>query len=254
MEPSRTPRSRDCGRAVWPSPHRWLAICGAVALAAAAFLASVDAQSASQLLLIVDTGTDIDTFCVEASIDEMSVGELMALADLDYVSVDEDEGVAVCRIGDVGCDYPNEDCHCDCEDGGSCVAWHFWVWEDNAWISTGRTDGDRVVASGDIVAWVFGSADAEPPIIALAEVCGSPSEQTASALGATPESGITIPAEPTETPEDPTETPEQPTATQTPFGSYPDGTPTSIPTLEETSIYPGTTNTAHPDADGHGNG
>jgi hypothetical protein len=34
-------------------------------------------------------------------------------------------GTAICKIGETGCDYPAQDCFCQCL-GNSCQYWTYW--------------------------------------------------------------------------------------------------------------------------------
>jgi hypothetical protein len=87
-------------------------------------------------------------------------------------------GAAVCRIEGVGCDFPEEQCFCECL-GSECAYWSYWHLENGEWVYAGRGASLHMVRDGDIEAWVWGGGTygktAGKPVLPLpASLCATP--------------------------------------------------------------------------------
>ncbi|MCE5259392.1 MAG: hypothetical protein LLG44_10105 [Chloroflexi bacterium] len=188
------------------------------------------AQGANHASLIVVFGPgDVFSSCVTFTESEISGIELAERAGLTLVSQQvAGVGEAVCKIEEIGCNYPGEQCFCKCL-GTPCNYWSYWIWEGGAWVYAGRGAGQNMVKSGDINAWVWGDGQSEPPAVTAGGVCdGAGLQQSA------------------------TNTPQQPTVDYG-YNPYPEGTqaagePSSVPAdaaTPEPSLtpegYPGAT-------------
>jgi len=159
------------------------------------------AQSANRASLVVVFGPD-DVFssCVTFTESEISGIELLRRAGLSLVSQQvAGVGESVCKMEEVGCNYPGEACFCRCL-GSPCNYWSYWTWSAGEWIYAGRGASQTLVQPGAINAWVWGDGQTEPPAIGSEGVCGGASLQ-----------------------QDATNTPEAPTA-DTSYNPYPEGT------------------------------
>jgi len=152
--------------------------------------------------LIVVYGPDnVYSTCVTFSEAELPGAELLRLAGLRVVGwVLPGQGEAICKIGSTGCDFPGEECFCQCL-STPCRYWSYWYWQNGQWIYSGRGAGNRMVRDGGLDAWVWGDGNSQPPAIGPGSPCGG------------------IPPEPV-----------APTATVAPQGAYPGPTETATPT------------------------
>ena len=165
-------------------------------------------------------------------------------------------GERVCKINDVGCTSPGEDCWCQCDPLQSCKRWTYWRWIGNTWVFVGPTTLSWMIGNGDMEAWVWGNGDADmPPDVDYLQICSS---------AATTPTDTSVPATATATTQgSATQTPThtaQPSATWTPSSTaqptagltqtpHPTGTYTPVPpigTLTGDIPYPGTSSTSAP--------
>jgi len=198
-----------------------VALCLLAGLALAP-LSQAEAPNQAGLIVVFPDGVDVQTACVAFEEGEIPGTELLRRAGLALVTQSSGLGEAVCRIDDVGCQFPGDDCFCECL-GTPCHYWTYWYWQDGDWVYSGMGGSNRTVADGDLDAWVWGDADSRPPDIELAEIC-----QLATVT-------------PTQTPpptETPTATSAPPTATLTPTDAPPppsSGERRPVPTSTETT-------------------
>ena len=194
-----------------------LAVAGlSLAIAASiAFLPIVThADSPNQVGLVVRFG-DGETFtdCVEFEEEQINGLEVLSKAGLSTIyDVAGGLGSAVCKIENEGCDFPAEDCFCQCAGGANCVYWTYWHLKDGTWEYSQAGAGGYYVSDGDVEGWAWA---AELPQVAFHDICVPPPTATSTDT-ATPEPTPT----PTDTPEptpmptktvEPTNTPRPPT-------------------------------------------
>jgi len=142
-----------------------------IVLLAFAFAKPVLAEGGQAGLIVVFGADDIHEACIALDDGPATGMSLLSRAGLGVVSVSNANGeTSICRIADVGCAFPQEDCLCQC--GDACVAWHYWVWEDGGWEPFEGSPTDRSVARGDVDAWVWGTVDDLPPELTDEGPCG----------------------------------------------------------------------------------
>ena len=123
-------------------------------------------------LVVVFGPNDVHEVCIGFAGSSISGISLLSRAGLGVVSVSEpDGGTLVCRIAEVGCSFPDEDCLCQC--GDPCVAWHYWIWQGDGWELFDGSPTERWVELGDVDAWVWGTADDQPPDLSADGPCGA---------------------------------------------------------------------------------
>ena len=194
----------------------------------------VGAQEPHKVALVLDFGDGrFTTRCIEFSADEISGEEVLNRSGMTVVFEHVPQlGSAVCKIEDVGCDFPAETCFCQCE-GVPCYYWSYWYVENGQWVYSGKGTGNRVARDGDMEGWVWGDGNTPPTWLPFLQVCVPPTE--------TPTPSLT----PTETPI-PTDTP-TPTRTFTPAPPTATPTRTKTPTRTPTRTWtPRPTNTPRP--------
>ncbi|MHB0857312.1 MAG: hypothetical protein ACYC5M_07050 [Anaerolineae bacterium] len=110
--------------------------------------------------------------CVSFSEAQLSGAELLRRAGLRVVSSQSGGiGETICKIEAVGCDFPGQDCFCQCP-GATCNYWSYWYWENGDWVYSGRGASNRQVVNGGLDAWVWGDGKAKPPAVAPCESMG----------------------------------------------------------------------------------
>lgn len=191
------------------------------------------AQGANRAGLIVVFGpNNVLQTCIAFEESEIPGAELLRRAGLNVIGqVSPGIGEAICKIENVGCNFPAQHCFCQCM-GAPCVYWSYWYWENGAWIYSGRGAGTRMVRNGGIDAWVWGNDQTTPPNIAFEQLCQPPTSTPAPTNTPQPTATDTPQPTATETPS-PTETP-QPTETPWPTETSLPPTETAEPTSTET--------------------
>ncbi len=173
------------------------------------------------------------TECVSFGEESITGADVLQRSALSVVTQAGPMGVAVCKIGPEGCNYPAEHCFCKCEGGPDCLYWAYYHLKNGMWEYSQIGASSYRVHDGDVEGWAWGSgtmgsSGAKPPLLAFDEICATP---TATATN-TPL--------PTLTPS-PTATP-----TETPPTSF-TATPTPVPTFTPTPVPFSVTFVARPD-------
>jgi len=196
-----------------------------------------DGPNRAGLVVRQDDGT-VQTSCIEFSEPDISGLDLLLRSDLRVVvEYGGAHGGAVCKIGGDGCDYPLDDCFCQCV-GIDCTYWAYYhLRSDGSWEYSNVGGGSYTVHDGDVEGWSWGPGDygtsgTQPPVIPFNQICAPPPTSTD-----TPAPTETHTPEPTSTPTlQPTPTPSEtipPTVTWTARAT---DTPTLTPTAGPASI------------------
>lgn len=149
---------------------------GVLLLLAALFfplpVAAQEGVNRAGLIVVFDEG-EVFTDCV-TFVGQLTGYELLERAGLSVVVKDYGGGLgfAICKIGDVGRDYPAESCFRTTDD----ISWRYWYWEDGGWIYSGSGASNRTIGDGDLDAWVWGAGETEPPSLDFAALCAPPTE------------------------------------------------------------------------------
>ena len=181
--------------------------------------------------LIVVYGPDnVYSTCVTFSEAELPGTELLRRAGLRVVSLaSPGMSEAICKIGNIGCDFPGEECFCQCL-GTPCTYWSYWYWEKGDWVYSGKGAGSRKVRDGDVDAWVWGEGNVKPPMPNFEASCVPlPARHTATRRPPTPVPTATDTPQPTVTNTPPPIVTRVPQQTNTPSRVYPE-TSTCSPT------------------------
>jgi hypothetical protein len=192
-------------------PH--LVAAGALVLALGinviAWAVQARAQTQNRAGLVVQMADgSVVTRCVSFSEESLSGYELLRRAKLPLVVEVSGMGPAVCKIGDSGCNYPQQSCFCQCNTlDASCTYWAYAQFKDGAWRASPIGAAGSKVRNGDVDGWRWGKGDGttgeNPPVISLDEICSAASQPATTQPAATavqPTSTNPAPAEgPTET-------------------------------------------------------
>ena len=140
-----------------------------------------DARGYAGLLVQYADGSQI-TKCIEFEGDEITGEDLLNLSELPYVSdVTNPMGSKVCSIEGQGCDFPAENCFCQCGNTGPCTYWtYFALIEENEWVYAPVGAKGRKVHHGDVDAWAWlskASKDVDSlnptlPVVTFDKICG----------------------------------------------------------------------------------
>lgn len=134
-------------------------------------------------LVIIDGQGNIQTVCVEFSTSQINGLDLLQQSGLDYsADVTNPMGALVCRIGQEGCQYPQETCFCQCQTGQVCRYWTYFVHHSGQdWVYAATGASSTSVLPGDVNAWVWpkdaNSAGTPPDALAsltFDQVCTAP--------------------------------------------------------------------------------
>jgi hypothetical protein len=136
------------------------------------------------------------TQCVEVDASEATGLDVLRQSGLDFIfEPGGGMGTTICKIGEIGCDYPGEDCFCQCL-GNPCQYWTYWYEAEGQWKYSPLGISNRVVEDGDVEGWVWGSGRESPPPEILAEgICSTPAAATSVTVAA-PAENSTPPATP----------------------------------------------------------
>lgn len=174
--------------------------------------------------LVVDFGDGrVQTFCIDLGEDGEATGEEVLRASnlpliLEYTG---GNGIGVCKIGDVGTNFPAEPCFAPCSvnPNEGCPYWAYWHLVNDQWTYSQKGLSSWKLHAGDVDGWAWsksgGNQTTRPALRTFASICQA----------VTPTASAT--ATPTNSP-----TP-LPTATLYPTqppGTYRLPTPTPIPT------------------------
>lgn len=210
---------------------------------------------ANQAALVIDFGDGrVQTFCIELANPTSTTGEEVLRASNLPVVIEYNPGVgaAICKIGDVGTNFPNEPCFAQCtlRPNEPCEYWIYSRMVDGVWQYSQLGAGNVTVQPGDVEGWLWTDSNAEqrntPPLFRFSDICTGMPPTAIPTATATP----TVPTptrRPTKVPL-PTETPEitreavlaTPTPTTTPQASATTtNTPNAMPiTPSATPIIP----------------
>lgn len=161
-----------------------------VALAALAASAEAAGEPHRAGLLIVHSGGRVSQRCVEFTEESIDGLALLQRSGLDLnVDASNSVGVAVCRIDNEGCAFPDQECFCECQ-GATCVYWSYWrrtPGGDWQYANMGASSG--IVREGDVDAWVWGAGNAaasQLPQVSFDDICAPAAPAATSTATATP--------------------------------------------------------------------
>lgn len=126
--------------------------------------------------VVVQFGSgQVENKCVEFNEGSLSGLELLDRAGFDTkVDAGNAMGVAVCKIGKDGCNFPTKPCFCQCQ-GESCTYWSYWRMVDGAWQYQANGASNTANHNGDLEGWVWGAgttSSATPPqLTSFEQVC-----------------------------------------------------------------------------------
>ena len=197
----------------WVFGVRWSFVAGLLLLLALALalpaLGRAQEQQPNRAGLVIRHGDGrVVTACVSFAEPEISGVDLLERAGVSYIAQTGGGGSAVCKLDGEGCDYPAEDCFCKCK-GAECVYWAYQSLRGGKWSYSQIGAASFRVKPGDVQGWAWGAGSiqsgAQPPILALDQICAAGAAQPT----------VILPA-PTEPPPPTAEPPTEPLPTALP--------------------------------------
>jgi hypothetical protein len=160
-----TRRGRHVGLAV----GILLVILGGLSLS----VASADGPIQVGLYIQYEDGSTL-TQCVEPDGPDATGLDVLREAELDLVfETGGFLGTAICKIGETGCDYPTQDCFCQCL-GIQCQYWTYWFVDKGGWRLSPMGVSARVLTDGDVDGWVWGDGETAPPEgLLIEDICAN---------------------------------------------------------------------------------
>jgi len=170
-------------------------------------------------LVVVHGNGEVTTQCVAFQGEEINGYELLEQSNLDLnIDASNSLGATICRLDGEGCNYPQDDCFCQCQSSKSCIYWSYWHLNGGQWQYSSLGSSSYTLHGGEVQGWVWGkgsvgsSADKAPPETSFEAICAPPPTDTPTPTAtATPSATETATPSPTatNTPQPPTVTPTQ---------------------------------------------
>lgn len=142
-------------------------------------------EGPNQAGLIIQYGDGTtSTACVNFEESSITGLELLRRAGIS-VSADVSSGLGttICALDGQGCNYPEENCFCQCQ-GATCVYWQYWYLADGEWQYSQIGATDREVTDGSVNGWVWAEGDPSggqrPPATSFTEICAAEPAETPS--------------------------------------------------------------------------
>jgi hypothetical protein len=131
------------------------------------------------------------TRCVSFNEAEISGYDLLRRAKLAVIA-DVSSGGAICKIADTGCNFPAQQCFCECQDlNQTCIYWIYYFQANGAWKYSSLGAAMQKVTNGAVNGWVYGVGNASgsaltPPLLTFDQICADGSATTTSPATAVP--------------------------------------------------------------------
>jgi len=183
----------------------------------------VQANDPRQVGLVVVHGDGtVTSQCLTFQGEEISGYELLEQSQLDLnIDASNSMGATICRLDGEGCNYPQDDCFCQCQSSRNCIYWSYWHLEDGQWQYSSLGASTVLLHGGEVQGWVWSkgrvgnSADKAPPLTRFETICAPPPTDTP-----TPTETATVLPSPTDTASPTiTSTPNPPTLTPHPVNT-----------------------------------
>jgi hypothetical protein len=226
-----------------------LLLLGIASLPGSAF-----AEEPNRAALVVQFDHDrVETRCVSFEGSTITGGEMLQRSGLDVI-IDSTRGMGItlCKVGDLGCDFPAEHCFCQCMGGGPCAYWNYFYRDpgSESWVYSPLGAALHKAGPGSVEAWVWGDGHTPPADgLTFGHICAA-----SAPIGPTgtlePEVAPTAspPLPLAEGQSEPSSTPVTPEPTPVP-STHPSAAPQSEASPTQT-VRPAATPTSQPSPDG----
>ena len=180
-------------------------------------------QNAQRAGLVIDFGDGrVQSFCIDLGADgEMSGEELLRASQLPVVIEYSGLGGAVCKIGGVGTNFPDEPCfaRCTLRPGEPCLYWAYSSLVDGAWQTSQIGASTTTIHAGEVDGWAWGQSSGsgtQPALRTFEQICAAATAMPTASATQPPQAQPSAPSQqfftvvPSATPAN------SPTATSTP--------------------------------------
>ncbi|MGQ9501970.1 MAG: hypothetical protein ACUVSF_11505 [Anaerolineae bacterium] len=159
--------------------HFALTVGGLLNLAlvlAIAGVVPVYAQTPHRVGLVVAHDGITITRCIEFHEEQISGYDVLERSGLALIPMAGSAmGVSICSLDNRGCNYPAEDCFCQCQ-ATPCIYWSYWHMIDGQWQYSSLGASNYWVRHGDVEGWVwsegeYGQSGQPPPMLRFEEIC-----------------------------------------------------------------------------------
>jgi len=146
---------------------------------------AVQAQQPHRVGLVVRFGDgSVFTKCIEFNEDRINGLDVLLRSGLSVIYQPSGSAAAVCKINNDGCNYPSQQCFCQCSGSSSCVYWSYWHLKNGAWQYSNVGATIYQAHDGDVEGWVWGAGSPtsapQPPVINFNSICAPPPTSTPS--------------------------------------------------------------------------
>jgi iron complex transport system substrate-binding protein len=114
------------------------------------------------------------TFCVTLDGENPTGLDALKATGLDIATSSGPQGTLVCRMDQVGCTPPGENCFCQCMGGSTCAYWaYFHLGDQGSWQYSVTGADNSPVTQGGVEGWWWrvGGSSAALPVIPFGTIC-----------------------------------------------------------------------------------
>jgi len=166
-------------------------------------------------LVVVHGNGQVTSQCITFQGEEISGYELLEQSNLDLnIDASNSMGATICRLDGEGCNYPQDDCFCQCQSSRNCIYWSYWHLDDGQWQYSSLGSSSYSLHGGEVQGWVWSkgnvgsSAEKAPPQTSFEAICApAPTDTPIPTETVTPSATATASSTATNTPQPPTVTP-----------------------------------------------
>ncbi len=143
-----------------------------IVLTVLGFLASAPAQAARGGI-VVDLGNgQVLTECVHFGGPMITAFDLLQRSNLAFTFQNFGSlGAAICSVQSVGCQFPAQDCFCQCTGTGPCNFFAFFVEQNGQFVLSNVGVSSSVLHNKDVIALSFGDGSTTPAPISIHDIC-----------------------------------------------------------------------------------
>ena len=135
-------------------------------------LAAVPAQAA-RVGVVVDLGNGtVLTECVNFGGPTITAFDLLQRSDLAFTFQNFGSlGAAICSIEQTGCQFPAQECFCQCPGTGTCNFFAFYTLENGEFVFSDVGVSSTILRNRDVIAFSFGDGSTAPAPQDIQDIC-----------------------------------------------------------------------------------
>lgn len=143
-----------------------------IVLAVLGLLAAAPAQAA-RAGIVVDLGNgQVLTECVHFGGPMITAFDLLQRSDLAFTFQNFGSlGAAICSVQNVGCQFPAQECFCQCTGTGPCNFFAFFVEQSGQFVLSNVGVSSSVLHNKDVIALAFGDGSTAPAPLTIQQIC-----------------------------------------------------------------------------------